>query len=124
MYYEVKDETSRNEQDKGNESNDDSKKSDKFINELKKLELESSEIDKKSFAFDSAEFDCKSDPGNLLFHFNSNNSDGDSGSDEDEVAIKRGNTIIEEDYNDNNSNKNIKGKLKFIRSNFYSKFKI
>ena len=124
MYYEVKDETSRNEQDKGNESNDDSKKSDKFINELKKLELESSEIDKNSFAFDSAEFDCKSDPGNLLFNFNSNNSDGDSGSDEDEVAIKRGNTIIEEDYNDNNSNKNIKGKLKFIRSNFYSKFKI
>ena len=68
------------------------------------------------------EIDCKSDLGYNLFGQNNNISDNDSNSDDEVPILKRGYTIIEEDQRKNKNN--IKGKLKFIRSNFYNKFKI
>ena len=124
MYYEVKDETAKKEGNHTTESNEEAKKSDKFISEFD-LNLESNnDNDKSSTIIENAEMECKSEPVNLLFDFINKFSDGDSGTDDDEKLFKRGNTINEDDYNDNNSNKNLKGKLKFIRSNFYNKFKI
>ena len=131
MYYEVNDDATNQAQEKAIESNEDSKNSDKFINELNNLKLESNETDKNSSAPDDVEFDCKSDPGNLLFHLNNFKKkkipEEDSDSDEEENALKRVNTIKAEDYykdNKDKENKNINGKLQFIRSNFYNKFKI
>ena len=123
MYYEVNDEKNKHAQDKPNESNEDSKKSNVYINKSKTLTFDSIENDKNSFAPESADFDCKSDPGNPLLDLN-NNSDGESGTDDEDKILKRGYTIIGNDYSDNNSSKNLKGKLTFIRSNFYNKFKI
>ena len=123
MYYEVNDEKNKLAQDKPNESNEDSKKSNVFINKSKTLTFDSNENDKNSFAPESADFDCKSDPGNPLFDLNKN-SNGESGTDDEDKILKRGYTIIGDDYSDNNSTKNLKGKLTFIRSNFYNKFKI
>ena len=123
MYYEVNDEKNKLTQDKPNESNEDSKKSNIYINKSKTLTFDSNENDKYSFTPESADFDCKSDPGNPLFDLNKN-SDGESGTDDEDKILKRGYTIIGDDYSDNNSTKNLKGKLTFIRSNFYNKFKI
>ena len=60
----------------------------------------------------------------ILYLIKNKNSDGDSGTDDEEKILKRGYSIIGGDYSDNNTCKNLKGKLTFIRSNFYNKFKI
>ena len=102
MYYEVKDETAKKEGNHTTESNEEAKRSDKFINEFN-LNLESNnDNDKSKIIIENAEIECKSEPANPLFDFINKFSDGDSGTDDDEKILKRGNTTIEDDYNDNN----------------------
>ena len=128
LYYEVNDESSKHMHLKTSESNGENKNSEKVSKDLGNLNLNIEPIEKNKEIYndvDDIEFDCKSDPGNLLFDLNNKNSDKDSDSDEEHVVLKRGYTIIEDDYKKNNlNNNNIKGKLRFIRSNFYNSFKI
>ena len=129
MYYEVNDDSTKTLQQKINESNE-GKKTDEniLVNlNLSNKENEKNEIDKATYMVteDGIEIDCKSDLGYQLFEQNNNNiSDNDSNSDEEIAVLKRGFTIIEDDHRNNNKKNAIKGKLKFIRSNFYNKFKI
>jgi CTD small phosphatase-like protein 2 len=73
---------------------------------------------------------CKSEPNNYpSFRKNNNNntnSDNESASGDEQVAVlKRGFTIYQDKSNNgDDKNANLKGKLNFIRSNFYNKFKI
>ena len=127
LYYEVNDESSKHIHLKTSESNGENKNSEKLSKDLSNLNLNIEPIQKDKEIYnniDDIEFDCKSDPGNLLFDLNNKDSDKDSDSDEERVILKRGNTIIEDDYKNNNLNNKIKGKLRFIRSNFYNSFKI
>jgi Dullard-like phosphatase family protein len=124
MYYEVNDESTKTAHYKHHESKEEKKNSDKYVNNLNILNLNSdtdtNKIDNNSFSQNKLKLNCKSDPGDLLFDINFNYSDGDGLCSYDNVKkLKRGFTIKEDILK-----KDIKGKLQFIRSNFYNKFKI
>ena len=126
MYYEVNDESSKNIQNSINESIEENKDNENLynnVNTTNTLSQEKNQQDQaKIIVTENGEIDCKSDPGILnLANFNNNNISDNDSSDEEIAFLKRGYTIIEEKRNNNNI---IKGKLKFIRSNFFNKFKI
>ena len=130
MYYEMSDESSKSIQYRQNKIRLSKRENNKTENtnnahNAKNLSQEKHEIKTTD---GGADLDCKSDPGNIFFNqkiININNinknSDNDSNSEEEIPVLKRGYTINEDERNDKN---NIKGKMKFIRSNFYNKFKI
>ena len=124
MYYEVNDESGNDLQEIKNESNEENKNNETKVNN--NINNSDKTVDKATYLIteDGIEIDCKSDLGYNLFEKTNNISDNDSNSDDEIPILKRGYTIIEDD-NKNHKNKNaVKGKLKFIRSNFYNKFKI
>ena len=123
MYYEVNDESTKSLQNKMIEINQETKKNENNINTISSLSQEKNENTKSGYIItENGEIDCKSDPGYPLGNQNNNNSDNESSDDEIGV-LKRGYTIIDGEQKEDNNN-NIKGKLKFIRSNFFNKFKI
>ena len=126
MYYEVNDESSKNIQNSINESIEENKDNENLYNNVNTTNTLSQEKNQQDQATiivtENGEIDCKSDPGILnLANFNNNTISDNDSSDEEIAFLKRGYTIIEEKRNNNNI---IKGKLKFIRSNFFNKFKI
>ena len=124
MYYEVNDESTKSLQNKMVEINQESKKNENNINTISSLSQDKNDNTKSGYIItENGEIDCKSDPGYPLNNQNNNNSDNDSSDDEIGV-LKRGFTIIDDEQNEDNNNNVIKGKLKFIRSNFFNKFKI
>ena len=117
MYYEMSDESSKTiNREKITKENNNKIEKENNTNNTNILE-EKNEID------GDGDLDCKSDPGNLFLYQNNNNknSDNESNSDEEIPVLKRGFTIHENERNDKN---NLKGKMKFICSNFFNKFKI
>ena len=124
MYYEVNDESTKSLQNKMIEINEENKKNESNIKTISSLSQEKNENSKSGYiATENGEIECKSDPGYPLGNQNNYNSDNDS-SDDDIGVLKRGYTIIDDEKNEDNNNNAIKGKLKFIRSNFFNKFKI
>ena len=135
MYYEVNDESSKSLQNLQKEIKENNLKRMKTISTVKNVNEEDENSDNNNdnnndknpnvvvIQNDDIEMDCKSDPGMLLFEGNNNISDNDS-SDDNIPVLKRGFTIIHDNPHDNKKEKSIKGKLKFIRSNFFNNFKI
>ena len=123
MYYEVNDESNKDLQKITNESKSNENNESNVDNKNKNNN--ENNIDKATYLIteDGIQMDCKSDLGYNIFPQVNNISDKDSNSDDEVPILKRGFTLIEDDYRKNKNN-NIKGKLKFIRSNFYNKFKI
>ena len=120
MYFEVNDESSKTIQNKINESIEENKGDDN--NNSNSISQDINQKDKATVMItEEGEVDCKSDPGLFNIQNNSNNNSDNDSSDEDIAVLKRGYTIIDEERNEKNK---IKGKLKFIRSNFFNKFKI
>ena len=121
-YYKLNDESNKSLQNITTELNEEIKKNEKLINENDGK----NESDKKGIDITQDNYeDCKSDPGYPLIGQNNNFSDNDSESEDNIAMLKRGLTIHDDNnINDCNLKNNIKGKLNFIRSNFYNNFKI
>ena len=121
MYFEVNDESSKTIQNKINESIEEKKCSNN--NNTNNIIQDRNQKDKTAVMIteEEEELDCKSEPGFLINQNNSNNISDNDSSDEEVAILKRGYTIIDEERKDNSK---IKGKLKYIRSNFFNKFKI
>ena len=120
MYFEVNDESSKTIQNNINEAIEENKGDDN--NNSNSISQDINQKDKATVMItEEGEVDCKSDPGLFNNQNNSNNNSDNDSSDEDIAVLKRGYTIIDEERNEKNK---IKGKLKFIRSNFFNKFKI
>ena len=130
MYYEINNNESCKtmQQDIRRPNEEDHKSSDKFLNNKSKTNHINNEKDiTNCIMTPDGHIICKSEPNFPTFkQINYKNiSDNESNSDEEVPIIKRGYTIIEDNSNNENNDKNnLKGKLKFIRSNFYNKFKI
>jgi Dullard-like phosphatase family protein len=120
MYFEVNDESSKTIQNNINEAIEENKGDDN--NNSNSISQDINQKDKATVMItEEGEVDCKSDPGLFNNQNNSNNNSDNDSSDEEIAVLKRGYTIIDEERNEKNK---IKGKLKFIRSNFFNKFKI
>ena len=136
MYYEVKEESAKNINNKTSEINEEenNKNQTQTNNEIKE-ENKSTEVNKDNQSTiiiveeekgeENGDLDCKSDLAYPLMGIdNDNNSDNDSISEENMVNLRRGFTITARHPGEKERKNSIIGKLKYIRSNFFNNFKI
>ena len=138
MYYEVKEESTKNLNNKTSEVNEEENNKNQTqtqANNEAKEESKSTKINKENESTiilveeekggENGDFDCKSDLAYPLIGIdNDNNSDNDSISDENLPNLRRGFTITTRLPGDKERKNSIIGKLKYIRSNFFNNFKI
>jgi hypothetical protein len=138
MYYEVKEESTKNINNKTSEINEEENKENQTqtqVNNEVKEENKSTEINKENESTiiiveeekggENGDLDCKSDLAYPLIGIdNDNNSDNDSISEDNLPNLRRGFTITARHPGDKERKNSIIGKLKYIRSNFFNNFKI
>lgn len=138
MYYEVKEESTKNINNKTSEINEEENKENQTqtqVNNEAKEENKSTEINKENESTiiiveeekggENGDLDCKSDLAYPLIGIdNDNNSDNDSISEDNLPNLRRGFTITARHPGDKERKNSIIGKLKYIRSNFFNNFKI
>jgi len=137
MYYEVKEESTKNLNNKTSEINEEENNKNQTqtqVNNEAKGEEKLTEMNKENSTIiiveeekggENGDLDCKSDLGYPLIGIdNDNNSDNDSISDENLPNLRRGFTITARHPGDKERKNSIIGKLKYIRSNFFNNFKI